>query len=95
MARSVTSEGSDTMSDDPSQFAFHPPAPGSSGVDQSSSAYGGDSKKIKHYEIYDRHDPNKGAVGKAKTLVMARRSVDRRDNQYGSYRYAHRPVYED
>jgi hypothetical protein len=43
------------------------------------------------YEIIDRHAGNK-VVGKAKTLKAAIRSVDRRDNAYGGYRYQHRKV---
>lgn len=46
-----------------------------------------------HYEIYDRQ--TKAVVGKVKTRTGARRSVDRRDNEYGAYRYNHRPVYGD
>jgi hypothetical protein len=42
------------------------------------------------YEIIDRH--TKKVVGKAKTLRAAIRSVDRRDNAYGAYRYMHRKV---
>lgn len=42
------------------------------------------------YEIVDRQT---GAiVGKAKTLRAAIRSVDRRDNAYGAYRYFHRRI---
>lgn len=44
-----------------------------------------------HYEIIDRKTG--AVVGTAKTLPGARRSVDRRDNAYGGYRYTHRAVY--
>lgn len=37
------------------------------------------------YEIIDRYTG--AVVGAAKTLRGARRSVDRRDNAYGAYRY--------
>lgn len=40
------------------------------------------------YDIVDRHTLN--VVGHAKTLKAACRSVDRRDNSYGAYRYFHR-----
>jgi len=40
------------------------------------------------YEIVDRQTGR--VVGKAKTLRGARRSVDRRDNAYGGYRFFHR-----
>lgn len=46
----------------------------------------------KEYEIVDRKTGQ--VVGKAKTLKGARRSVDRRDNEYGGYRYYQRPVYQ-
>lgn len=40
------------------------------------------------FEIYDKHT---GAiVSKAKTISGARKAVDRRDNQYGGYRYSYR-----
>jgi hypothetical protein len=44
------------------------------------------------YDIIDRQ--TKKVVGTAKTLTGARRSVDRRDNQYGGYRFSAQPVYE-
>lgn len=48
-------------------------------------------KTIARYDIVDKHT---GAiVGKAKTRTGASRSVDRRDNAYGGYRYTARPVY--
>ena len=46
---------------------------------------------ITHYEIVDRKTG--AVVGRAKTLAGARRSVDRRDNEYGGYRYTHRAIY--
>lgn len=46
--------------------------------------------KPAHYEIVDRKTG--AVVGHAKTLSGARRSVDRRDNAYGAYRYFHRKV---
>lgn len=42
------------------------------------------------YEIIDRQTGR--VVGTAKTLQGARRSVDRRDNAYGAYRYFHRRI---
>lgn len=42
------------------------------------------------YEIIDTH--TKQVVGRCKTLRSAIRSVDRRDNAYGAYRYTHRKV---
>ena len=45
------------------------------------------------YEIVDRHTGN--VVGKAKTLRAALRSVDRRDNAYGAYRYSHRRISDE
>ena len=44
------------------------------------------------YHIVDRHTGN--VVGKAKTLKHASRSIDRRDNAYGAYRYTHRTIPE-
>jgi hypothetical protein len=43
------------------------------------------------YEIIDRRDGNK-VVSTAQTLKAAIRSVNRRDNAYGGYRYGHRKV---
>lgn len=40
------------------------------------------------FEIYDRRSGS--VVGTAKTREGARRSVDRRDNAYGGYRFAYR-----
>lgn len=40
------------------------------------------------YHIVDNHTGS--IVGFAKTLKRASRSVDRRDNEYGAYRYSHR-----
>lgn len=51
---------------------------------------GGWQMTITHYEIVDRQ--TKHVVGTAKTLASATRSVDRRDNAYGAYRYFARPV---
>jgi hypothetical protein len=48
-------------------------------------------KTITHYEIIDNQ--TKAVVGKAKTRKAASRSVDRRDNAYGAYRYSARAVY--
>jgi hypothetical protein len=45
---------------------------------------------ITHYEIVDRKTGL--IVGKAKTHKGANRSVDRRDNEYGAYRYFARPI---
>jgi len=45
------------------------------------------------YEIVDRHTGK--VVGSAKSLNAARRSVDRRDNQYGAVRYYHRKVQQE
>ena len=42
------------------------------------------------FHIVDRHTGN--VVGKAKTLRHALRSVDRRDNAYGGYRYTHKEI---
>lgn len=50
-------------------------------------------RTLSHYEIVDRHE--KKTVGTAKSLRGALRSVDRRDNAYGGYRYTHRAVYKD
>lgn len=44
------------------------------------------------YDIIDRQ--TKQVVGTAKTRAGATRSVDRRDNEYGAYRYYAKPVYE-
>ena len=46
---------------------------------------------VDHYEIIDRQ--TKKVVATAKTRAGATRAVDRRDNEYGAYRYAARPVY--
>jgi len=45
---------------------------------------------IVRYDIIDRRTG--AVVATAKTLAGARRSVDRRDNEYGAYRYTHRAV---
>lgn len=42
------------------------------------------------YEIIDRKTGHR--VGTAKTLKAALRSVDRRDNEYGGYRFSHRRI---
>lgn len=42
------------------------------------------------YEIIDTHTGY--VVGKAKTLRSALRTIDRRDNAYGAYRYTWRKV---
>lgn len=47
--------------------------------------------KPTHYEIIDRQTGQK--VGQAKTRAGASRSVDKRDNAYGAYRYYAKPVY--
>jgi hypothetical protein len=44
------------------------------------------------YDIIDRHTGLK--VGEAKTRAGATRSVDKRDNAYGGYRFSAKPVYE-
>lgn len=49
-------------------------------------------RNIIGYKIIDRQTGAK--VGSAKTLKAASRSVDRRDNEYGGYRYSAQPVYE-
>ena len=48
--------------------------------------------KILGYNIIDRHTKLK--VGFAKTQRGARMSVDRRDNEYGGYRFSAVPVYD-
>lgn len=50
------------------------------------------AKKPIGYHVIDRQTGAK--VGRASTLRGASRSVDRRDNAYGGYRYTHRPIYE-
>jgi hypothetical protein len=42
------------------------------------------------FEVYDRHTGD--IVGNYGSLKSASRAVDRRDNEYGGYRYGHRPV---
>lgn len=44
-----------------------------------------------YYEIIDSQ--TKAVVGKARTAVAAKKSVDRRDNAYGGYRFRYKPVY--
>lgn len=44
------------------------------------------------YHIVDRHTGQ--VVGKANSLRAARRSVDKRDDQYGAARYYHKRVDE-
>jgi hypothetical protein len=51
------------------------------------------SDHITHYEIVDRKTGL--VVGTAKTRTGANRSVDRRDNEYGAYRYFARSVREE
>lgn len=48
-------------------------------------------RDIIRFDIVDRQTGR--VVGTAKTRTGARRSVDRRDNAYGGYRYSARPVY--
>lgn len=43
------------------------------------------------YDIIDRQTGQ--IVGSCLTAISAHRSVDRRDNAYGAYRYSPRPVY--
>lgn len=45
------------------------------------------------YDIIDRQ--TKQVVGSCITAISARRSVDRRDNAYGAYRYTAKPVYQE
>lgn len=45
-----------------------------------------------HYEIIDSQTGF--VVGTAKTRAGASRSVDKRDNAYGAYRYRANPVYD-
>lgn len=45
-----------------------------------------------HYEIIDTQTGF--VVGSAKTRAGASRSVDKRDNAYGGYRYRAVPVYD-
>lgn len=45
------------------------------------------------YDIIDRHTGMK--VGEAKTRAGASRSVDKRDNAYGGYRYSAQPVWAE
>ena len=42
------------------------------------------------FEVYDRQSGD--VVGTYGSLKQASRAVDRRDNEYGGYRYGHRPV---
>lgn len=49
-------------------------------------------RKIIGYKIIDGQTGFK--VGSAKTIAGARRSVDKRDNEYGAYRYRAVPMYE-
>lgn len=44
------------------------------------------------YLIIDRHTGR--VVGKCKSLAAARRSIDKRDNEYGGYRYTYTIVNE-
>jgi hypothetical protein len=52
----------------------------------------GESRSPVGYHIIDRHTGAR--VGRAKTLSAASRSVDRRDNAHGGYRYSHKAIYE-
>lgn len=45
------------------------------------------------FDIVDGQTGRK--VGEAKTRAGANRSVDRRDNEYGAYRYRAVPVYSE
>jgi hypothetical protein len=45
------------------------------------------------YNIIDRQ--TKAKVGFAKTRAGATRSVDKRDNEYGGYRFYSQPVYAE
>ena len=47
--------------------------------------------EVLFYEIVDKMTGR--VVGKAKTRKSASRACDRRDNEYGAYRYHARPVY--
>lgn len=45
------------------------------------------------YDIIDKQTGRK--VGECKTVRRANTSVDRRDNQYGGYRYRAQPVWPE
>jgi len=64
------------------------------GAPRNGNGNGNGQRVLSHYEIYDRHHPEKITVGKAKTLQGALRSIDKRDNAYGGYRYGRRAVYK-
>jgi hypothetical protein len=49
--------------------------------------------KKQMYEVYDGHTGN--IVGTYGSLRTASRAVDRRDNEYGGYRYRKRPINKD
>ncbi len=49
--------------------------------------------KLIRYDIVDKQTGR--IVATAKTTASARRAVDRRDNDYGAYRYRAVPVYTD
>lgn len=48
---------------------------------------------ITRFDIIDQQ--TKRVVGTAKTRVAANRSVDRRDNAYGAYRYTAKAIWSD
>lgn len=49
--------------------------------------------EIIRYDIIDKQTDK--IVGSTKTLKAACRAVDRRDNEYGAYRYTKRPIYKE
>ena len=56
-------------------------------------ADGGEISKPSMYHVIDRHTGN--VVGKFKNGAAASRFLDKKDNEYGAYRYDRKPIYEE
>lgn len=53
----------------------------------------GKEREVEHYHIISKSSGK--VVGKAKTKASARRVVDKRDNEYGSYNHTIKPVFKE
>lgn len=53
----------------------------------------GKEREVEHYHIISKSSGK--IVGKAKTKASARRVVDKRDNEYGSYNHTIKPVFKE
>lgn len=85
------------MSDDPSQFAYKPPAPASpSGMSGPAAAAPADASSFAHKAPIAHEVTHKGTgeTRRYKTLKSALRAQDRMDNAHGGYITSRRAIYE-